>query len=150
MKIKTTIEINAPASAAWDVLGERFADVCEWAESILKSSIDGPLDRGVVRTCDIKGVGPIAAGQITEELTHFDRESHALTYSVRSGAPNLMKSIENAWSIESLNDNRCKVTSRATFELKWWALPLSPLMRISLSRTVRAFLGQLKKRVENE
>ncbi|MEE8437543.1 MAG: SRPBCC family protein, partial [Candidatus Neomarinimicrobiota bacterium] len=82
MKITTTIEINAPASAVWDVLGERFADVSEWAESILKSSINGPLERGAVRTCDIKAVGPVAAGQITEELTHFDRESFALTYNV--------------------------------------------------------------------
>lgn len=145
MKIKTTIEINAPASAVWDVFGERFADVYKWAESILKSSIDGPLDRGVVRTCDVKGLGPI-----TEELTHFDRESHSLTYSVTSGAPNLMKSIENAWSIESQGDNRSKVTSQATFELKWWAFPLSPLMRISLSRTLRAFTEQLKQHVEDK
>lgn len=149
MKITTTIEINAPASAVWDVLGERFADVSEWAESILKSSINGPLERGVVRTCDIKAVGPVAAGQITEELTRFDRESHALTYNVTSGVPNIMKSIENAWSIESLGDNRCRTTSLITFELKWWALPLFPILHFSLSRTIRTFTEQLRKHVES-
>ena len=149
MKITTTIEINGPASAAWDVLGERFADVSDWADSIVKSSIDGPLDRGVVRTCDIRAAGPVAAGQITEELTHFDRESQALTYDVRSGAPKVMKAIENAWEIESIDDSRCKATSRATFAMKWWALPLAPLMRIPLIRALRDFSEQLKRSVEN-
>ncbi len=149
MKIKTTIEINATTAATWDVLGEQFAHVYEWAGSILKSSLDGPLDLGAVRTCDIKATGPVAAGKITEEITHFDRESHSLTYNVTSGAPGLMKSIENAWSIETLSDDRCEVTSNATFELKWWALPMSPLMRISLVRALRSFTGELKARVEN-
>ena len=150
MLIQTSIEINAPASAAWEVLGERFADVSEWADSIVKSSLDGPLDEGAVRTCDIKSVGPIPAGKIKEELTHFDRDSRSLTYLVLSGAPNVMKNIENAWSIEDLGNDRCKVTSRVTVNMKWWALPLAPLMRFPLIRAVRDFLGQLKRRVENK
>lgn len=148
MLIQITLEINAPASITWDVLGERFADVSDWAHSIVKSSLNGSLGEGAVRTCHIKAVGPIAAGQIKEELTHFDRESYALTYVVLSGAPNLMKSIENAWTIDSLGENRCEVTSRATFEMKWWALPLAPLMRMPLNRAVRDFMEQLKHRVE--
>jgi len=148
MKIKTTIEINATTAATWEILGEQFANVYKWAESILKSTLDGPLDQGAVRTCDIKGVGPVAAGKITEEITLLDRESHSLTYNVTSGAPGLMKSIENAWSIETISDDRCAVTSNATFELKWWALPMLPLMRISLVRALRSFAGELKTRVE--
>ena len=148
MKIKTTLEINAPASAVWEVLGEQFADVSEWAESVTKSSLNGPLGDGVVRTCDIKGFGPVADGQVEEELTHFDRESHAMTYVVFSGAPNLMQSIENAWRIEALGDNRCLVTSQATFNFKWWALLLSLPMRVPLSRGVQDFTQQLSKHVE--
>ncbi|MEE8381572.1 MAG: SRPBCC family protein [Thermodesulfobacteriota bacterium] len=148
MKIQTILEINAPASAVWKVFGEGFADVSNYAESITKSSINGPLESGVIRTCDIKAFGPVAAGQITEKLTHFDRTSHALTFAVLTGAPNIMKSIENAWTIEALGDNRSKVTSLATFGLKWWALPLSPLLRFQLSRGIRDFMKQLKAYVE--
>lgn len=72
MKIETTVEIDASASKAWEVFGEKFEDVSDWAESIVKSSLNGPLKQGAVRTCDIKSIGPIAAGQVTEELTHFD------------------------------------------------------------------------------
>jgi len=148
MQITTSIEIKAPSSAAWDVLGEQFAEVSEWAKSILKSSLNGVLEAGAVRTCDLKAVGPVAAGQVTEELTRFDRESHALTYSVRTGIPNVLKSIENAWTIESLSDDRCAVTSLVTFELKWWAIPIFPLLKISLKKTLQAFTEQLRRRVE--
>ena len=148
MLIERSIEINTSAAAAWEVLGEQFADVSEWADSIVKSSLDGPLDRGVVRTCHIKAVGPIAAGEIKEKLTHFNRDSRSLTYLVLSGTPNVMDSIENAWTIEDTGNDRCTVTSRITFSMKWWALPLAPLMFIPLGQAVRDFLGQLKRRVE--
>lgn len=149
MLIKKSIEINTSASAAWEVLGEQFANVSEWADSIVKSSLDGLLDRGAVRTCHIKAVGPVAAGEIKEELTHFDRDSRSLTYLVLSGTPKMMGPIENAWTIEDMGNNYCRVTSRLTFSMKWWALPLSPLMFIPLGKAVRDFLGQLKKRVES-
>ncbi|MFT5196918.1 MAG: hypothetical protein ACI9EW_004087 [Cellvibrionaceae bacterium] len=148
MKIKTTLEINAPAPAVWEVLGENFADVSEWADSITKSSINGPLGNGVVRTCDLKGFGPVADGQVKEKMTHFDRESHTMTYIIVSGVPNLMKSIENAWRIEALGDSQCLVTSQAVFNFKWWALPLSLPMRIPLSRGVKEFIQQLSNQVE--
>jgi hypothetical protein len=148
MHIETTVIVNAPAAAAWEVFGERFERVSDWADSVLESSLEGPLGNGAVRTCDIKPVGPIPAGQVTEEITQFDRSSHALTYAVRSGIPKPMKSIENAWTIEALADDKCRVTSRATFALKWWMQPMSPLMRFPLSRAVRDFTEQLAKHVE--
>lgn len=148
MQIKKSIELNASASAVWEVLGEQFADVSKWADSIVKSSLDGPLEVGGVRTCHIKAVGPIAAGEIKEKLTHFNRDSRSLTYLVLSGTPIVMDSIENAWTIEEMGNDRCRVTSRITLRMKWWALPLTPLMFLPLGKAVRDFLGQLKRRVE--
>ena len=150
MKIQTTIEINAPAAAVWDVFGEQFADVSVWADGVVKSSLAGTLGNGAVRTCDIKGVGPVPASQVTEELTVFDRETHALTYELRSGVPPMMTFIENAWTIERLGDDRCRVTSRATFSLKWWAVVMTPLMRFPLVRGVRDFCTQLRQHVEEK
>ncbi len=147
MKIETTLDIDAPASAVWHVLGEQFGDVAEWADSIQKSSLDRPLGKGAVRTCDLKAFGPVPAGQITEELTRFDRDSRSLTFVVRSGVPRFMRFVENAWTLEVLDERRSTVKSRATFHLAWWVLPLSPLFRIQLGRGLRLFVGDLEKTV---
>ena len=147
MKLTPTIEINAPASEVWELFGDKFADVSEWADSITKSTLDGPLEEGAKRTCDIKGFGPVAAGQVREELTHFDRKSYSLTYLVFAGVPSFMKSIENAWRIEAIDEKRCLVTSEATFVFKWWAIPAIPLMRVPLQRGIKDFTQQLSDHV---
>ena len=147
MKIQTTLNIDVPANAVWKVLGEQFADVADWTEAIDKSSLDRPLGEGAVRTCDLKAFGPSPAGKITEELTLFDHKSHSLTYVVLSGVPRFMRFIENAWTVEPVNDHRSRVTSRATFRLAWWILPLSPVLRIQLGRGLRSFAHELEKAV---
>ena len=144
MKIQTILDIDAPASAVWQVLGEQFGEVAEWSTTIEKSSLDRPLGEGAVRTCDIKAFGPVPAGQITEELTRFDRSSRSLTFVVRSGIPGFMRFVENAWTVEALDDGRSRATSRARFDLAWWMVPLSPLLRMQLARGIRSFVGELE------
>lgn len=148
MRIQTTHEIDAPAAAVWDLLGEKFADVSEWADSIVKSSIDRPLGKGAVRTCDLKAFGPVPAGQITEELTVFNRDDRALTFVVHTGLPGFMRFVENAWSVESIDGNHSRVMSRATFRLAWWMVPLSPLLRFQLGRGLRGFVVNLASTVK--
>jgi hypothetical protein len=148
MQIETTTEINASADAVWHVFGERFEDISHWADGVVKSRLDGPVGQGAVRTCDIKQVGPIPAGQVTEELTVFEREARELTYVVRSGVPPMMESIVNAWTIEPLGPNRCRITSVATFHLKWWARPASVFLRFPMRRALRDFAGELRSHVE--
>jgi hypothetical protein len=143
MKIHTTIDIDAPASAVWNVLGERFGDVAEWTNAIEASSLDQPLGQGAVRTCDLRAFGPVPAGKITEELTHFDRQTRSLTYVVLSGVPRFMRYVENAWSVEALGEGRSRVTSQATFHLAWWVLPMYPLLRIQLRRGLQSFVREL-------
>ena len=143
MKIQTTLVIDSPASAVWQVLGEQFADVANWTDAINKSSLDRPLGEGAVRTCDLKAFGPVPAGKITEEVTRLDRDSRALTYVVLSGVPSFMRFVENAWTVEALDDQRSRVISQATFRLAWWIVPLSPLLRFQLGRGLRSFMGEL-------
>ncbi len=145
MKIQTTLDIDAPATAVWHVLGEQFGDVADWSDAITGSSLDRPLGEGAVRTCDLKAFGPIPAGKITEELTRFDRGSRSLTYVVRSGVPGFMRFVENAWTVESRDEHRSRITSRATFRLAWWMLPLTPLLRFQLGRGLRSFVGELEE-----
>jgi len=145
MKIRTSVDLDVPASAAWQVLGEQFGDIGVWFSAVKKSSIDRPVGVGAVRTCDIKAVGPVKEGQVVEELTHFDRDSRSLTFVIRSGVPGFMKLVENAWTVEELGDNRARASSVVTIKLAWWAVLMSPMIRMQLGRTIRSSLQELEK-----
>ena len=78
---------NAPAQDAWVVVGERFGQISEWASAITQSVIDGQPAAGRMRTCQVAGFGPIAAGVITERLTGFDPDARSLSYEAAAGMP---------------------------------------------------------------
>lgn len=150
MKIITTVEIDAPASTVWEFFGERFADVNEWADQILDSSLQGTLGQGAIRTCNLKGFGSLPPGKVTEQITHFNRDKYELTYVITSGIPTPMTYIDNAWFIEPLSAECCLVTSRANFVLKWWMLPMAPIMRFPIAKAVKGFAAELKNSVETQ
>lgn len=102
MRIETSAAISASAEDAWHVLGEQFADISEWSDAVLESSIDTDVKEGATRTCKL------STGEITELLTHFSRESRSLTYAVTSGLPSFMSNVQNAWAIEVIGDDRCR------------------------------------------
>jgi hypothetical protein len=55
MELRANVMIDAPAAAAWAVLGERFGDIGEWATPITASALDHALGSGSVRTCHVAG-----------------------------------------------------------------------------------------------
>jgi hypothetical protein len=148
MDIHTTLDIDAPVHVAWQIFGERFADVADWADAIEASSIAGPLEQGVVRTCDLRATPPFPASTVTEELTVFDRGEKRLTYVVMSGLPGMMRTVQNAWTFEDLGDDRTRVTSVVTAELAWWAWPMTPIVRRQLTGSVAPFVRQFGDHVE--
>ena len=75
MEMRAEILINAPAGDAWEVIGERFGDISEWASAITESAMDGLPRAGRVRTCHVAGSGPAAPGVIKERIVVFDPEA---------------------------------------------------------------------------
>ena len=148
MQIEIAIEINAPISAVWEVFGERFVDIYQWATSVDKSIIDRPVGEGAVRTCDIKKVGPVPAGQVTEKVTLFDSEKYALTYLVMSGVPGFMRRIENAWTFEKLGTDKTRATSLLTVDIAWYMLPMAFVVKQGLKKSVGNFIQELATHVE--
>ena len=137
MKSKVTVVVNVPAAAAWQLLGEEFADISKWFDAIFESSLDRDVGEGATRTSELK------SGQVTEELTRFDPQSRALTYVVRSGLPSFMGTVENAWTIEAIDRNSCSVTSVITADMRWYAWPMVPMIKMNLRKIVRGMLSQL-------
>lgn len=146
--MRTEIDLDAPASEAWQVLGEQFGAIGEWAVAIRSSSLDGDVAVGTVRTCEIGGFGPVGAGRITEELTELDADAMRFTYAARTGLPRMIQSAVNRWSVQSLGRERCRVRSHASIDVAWWALPLTPWIGWGMRLGVPRFVEELRHRVE--
>lgn len=144
MKIHTSEELETSASAVWNVLGEQFGDIANWFDGVVKSSMDSAVGVGAVRTCDVKAVGPVPEGKVVEKLTQFDRESRSLTFVITEGVPGFMKLVQNAWTVEDLENGRSRATSVVTVKLSWWALPMAPLIKMQLGKTLRSFVRALE------
>src|SRR5262245_23147190 len=102
MKLELHVEIDAPAAAAWAVLGERFGDLGAWAAPIASSSLDGELGVGAIRTCQIATFGPLALGTVRERLIAFDPGRMTLAYESVDGLPAFLTSAVNYLSIQNL------------------------------------------------
>jgi len=105
MEMRAELVINALAEDAWVVVGERFGDIAEWASVITESVMDGPPAAGRVRTCQVAGFGPIAAGVIKERLIRFDPEARFLSYEATAGMPWFITGAVSHWSVHTGPDN---------------------------------------------
>jgi hypothetical protein len=148
MDIINNIKINAPVNTAWQVLGEEFGEISGWADPVLASSLDRPLDEGVVRTCDIKATGPFPAGQITETLSEFNRQKKILTYLVKTGGPPFVSDLQNRWILEGRDATSSIANSTISYRLKWWAVPFAPLIAIMMKKATAPIFAQFREAVQ--
>jgi hypothetical protein len=148
MQMRAEVVINAPAEDAWAVIGERFGEIAEWAPAITDSVMDGPPAAGRVRTCQVAGFGPIAAGVITERLTEFDPQARSLSYEAAAGTPWFIAGALSRWSVHPGPGSACTVRIHATLTLRRAARPLSPALRWRMRADMRRALAGLRHRVE--
>lgn len=143
MQVKASIDINAAADTSWQLFGDDFGGINKWLDAINSSTLDGDLAEGVTRTCNFpKDL------VIKEKLTHFDPKTRTLTYAILSGLPSFMLKVSNAWTIEDIGNNRSRATSVVTAKLAWYAIPLVPMVKIGLRKTLKGALAQLATAVE--
>src|SRR5262249_55754755 len=99
MEIRAKVLINAPAQAAWAVLGDEFGEIGQWAAPIVFSSVDSQPGPGAVRTCQIAGFGPFRVGSVKERLLQFDPVAMTLSYESADGMPSFVSRAINHWSV---------------------------------------------------
>ena len=143
MQLKNIHEINAPASAVWEVMGERFADIGDWSDTVLESSLDGPLAKGSTRTCRLKPT-PAGLDTIQETITAFDRDRQHFAFDIVTGLPGFMRRVSSAWTIEAIGDNRTRAINVLTIEVAWWMAPMLPLIGRQFRNTIRLFIGEIE------
>ncbi|MDH5675510.1 MAG: SRPBCC family protein [Myxococcales bacterium] len=151
MKFVNEIEAQAPAAAAWQLLGERFGDIASWSSGIDASQLDGELGVGATRECrSSESFGPFPPSVVREKLTLFDRERMELQYEVEAGLPPFLQRASNHWRVEPRGTGGCRIVSEAELTFRWWALPLQLLLPVIMRSELRAFSAELKRAVEGE
>ena len=148
MELHAETVINAPARAAWAVLGEGFGKICEWATPIVASSLDGDPRAGAVRVCHTARFGPVAGGVIKERLFAFDPEGMSFAYESIEGLPRFFERAVNQWSVHPLADGRCVVRTHATVKLRGPIVLLSFPLKHSLRAGGARVLDELRHRIE--
>ncbi len=143
MTIHTTMNIAAPATDAWRLFGEAFADWADWAPGIESSTLEGPLDIGVVRVNNTA-----ALGTVRQELVHFDRQAQALAYEVRDGLPPFLLGMRNDWVVEALGPDRCRLAGVAVFQLTEQAAPMRPKLQGKMGMSLEAFAAAFREKLE--
>ncbi len=144
----TEVELEAPASEAWRVLGEEFGNIGDWASGLQASSLNGCAEVGAQRTCELRAFGPFPAGRIIEELLEFDRDAMKFMYAPTSGMPPMFQAAKNRWSVEPLSASRCRVKSHASIDMHWWALPLANFLGSKIRSSIDTFSEEMRHRIE--
>ena len=153
LDVKLSKEINTSAEKVWDILGTNFLTISEWGGGILSSvrnpnvpvNFEGAPAGG--RVCDVKGLG-----KINETILHFSNDKREITWSAESPKiPGFVKGLQNAFYIEDLGGNKCKVTSNLTAKLKGiGGLLLKGKMEKDFEKTIGFFLDDLKIYAETD
>lgn len=143
MIVVTERLMSVDADAVWDLLGERFADIGVWSDGVVASRLDGPLQEGAVRTCELKPTSA-ASGIVQERVTRFDRGARAVSYEIVGGLPGFMRHVENKWVITPIGVGRARVVSSLTIKLAWWMTPMAPMIRKQFSKLIVGLMDELE------
>lgn len=151
MELRNEIIIDAPAERVWHALGERFMHVSEWAAPIDASC---PVDRaepgvGVTRSCTIAPFGPVKAGVVKEQLTHFDRDAMTFAYEALEGMPRFVGRAVNRWSVTRVDDQRSLLRIHATLTLRGPMVVFGCVLRWQLQAGGAKVAEELRYFVEN-
>ena len=147
MDVSAEIAIATPARVAWKVLGDEFADISRWIVGITSSSTDAPPAVGVVRTCKLQSIGPIAPRTVREVLTRYNPTAMEFEYRAIEGLPPVFTEAMNRWSVEAVDATHCVVTMHATIQLRGILRLMEPLVKWWIVRS--GGLAELKHYVEH-
>ena len=91
MNIIKKITINKPVEEVWEVLGNQFGQISNWASLIRESKVYGDsklngINYSIRETNTLKGI-------TKQELTSFEPEKYSLSYKSISGTPPMIKEV---------------------------------------------------------
>ena len=154
MKIRKNVIINKPADQVWQLVAHQFDKAHLWMGPIPNSvAIDpGQSDTGAPmagRMCDLSD-DPNGA-KVKEIITHFSEAQRSLSFDVLPvNNPAIVPIKQNhvQMSVRSAGDGKSEVIWIASPELKLFAYPFYPLLRLVFPLAFGKLLQGLKDYAE--
>ena len=143
---KTTI--NKPVEEVWEVLGNQFGQISNWASLIKESKVYGDsklsgVNYSIRETNTLKGI-------TKQEITSFEPVKHSLSYKSISGTPPIIKEVRAHWSLKKNESNNTMLVMDFTADMKGLGFILVPIVKKKLSKIGDELLEELKYYLENE
>ncbi len=155
MRITKKIVINKPIDQVWNLIAHDFDKAHLWMGPVPHSYAlgDGVTSNGAPmegRICHLSDK-PDGA-QAKEIITDFDETAKSLTFEVTSiNVPAIVPIKKNivSMSLRQLGAGKTEVTWVSRPQLKLFAFPLYPLLRVGASAAFGSILRGLKDYAEN-
>lgn len=132
------IELNISPEEAWQKLAVEFADIGKWTSLLSSSYMQNKIAIGSTRVC------MVGNQKSTEIITQYDAQAMLLAYKATSGVPSWMTAAENHYQIKSLGEHKSLVISNPIIKVKWWVVPILPLMSFMLDIIVNKAFSEFK------
>jgi len=137
MEIKVQVMINKPIDEVWEVMGNQFGQAHLWSSNFKACKPGGPakfngLDYSLRDTITERG-------NSIQELEAFDPETHALSYVITKGAPEIAKKASSSWYLKEMEGSTA-VYMDSVMEPK---MPLPEEMATNLQKRLTASFNQL-------
>ena len=147
MKIIKELSIANPVEEVWEVLGNQFGKIDNWASIVSHSEVSGPAKLPGVDYSIRSTKTPQGDGQ--QELTGFNPENHTIAYHSISGTPAIIKQVKAHWSLKENGANSTHLVLDFSAEMKGLGFLLAPVARIKLGKVGDVLLDDFKYYVEN-
>ncbi len=149
MKVRQSIQINAPASVVWHLVAHEFDEVGKWSNDVTysKKTTHHAIPEGAEvggRVCTSK------YGDITEAFIHYDEAGMTFTYDAEGGAvPFFIRRTTNTWKVEAKGEQACIVSFQPEVDF----IPVIGIivhfpMQIFMRNVLQKTLEELKYYVE--
>ena len=148
MEIKKNTTINKPIDDVWEVLGNQFGEISNWASVISESKVYGApkldgLSYSQRETNTTQGI-------TVQEMTSFNPKQYSLSYKAVSGTPFFIKNTNAKWFLSKRNEGSTQMNMSIDIETKGiLGFLLTPIVKIKLGKLADVLVGDLKYFLEN-
>ena len=142
---KTTI--NKPVEEVWEVLGNQFGEISNWASIIKESKVYGEskmngVNYSIRETNTLNGI-------TKQEITSFEPEKHSLSYKSLTGTPPIIKEVRALWSLTKSDSNTTNLVMDFNADMKGLGFILVPIVKKKMGKIGDDLIEELKFYVEN-
>jgi len=140
-KFETVVDV--PTKVVWRAVVEKFGETGQWTSLLLSSKMEGDVAVGNRRVCV-----QTSGGVVAERITKIDNDNMVLKYDLTEGAPKVVSYGGNTWSVTPVGGNKSIVAMQPNLKLKWWAVPMRPMLVLGLKSSMPKVLEEFKFWVE--